>query len=152
MLPEIAPHRIPTTFKTASLASKKPQWTVSGPASMCGISCDLCNEYLQSKFGKDRGQDYRNFMRTPEQIITLRGLLLREHLNYPVVVSRPVQRTGIINSHALLGGLHHHYVRVYVFDTHRYAYLHSRVGTNFFGRLKNAAAANRRMSVPKCPI
>src|SRR5450759_1298477 len=52
-----------------SLASKKPQWTVSGPASMCGISCDLCNEYLQSKFGKDRGQDYRNFMRTPEQII-----------------------------------------------------------------------------------
>jgi transposase InsO family protein len=27
-------------------------------------------------------------------------------------VFRPVQRTGIIRSHALLGGLHHHYVRV----------------------------------------
>ena len=27
-------------------------------------------------------------------------------------VSRPVQRTGIIGSHAVLGGLHHHYVRV----------------------------------------
>jgi len=27
-------------------------------------------------------------------------------------VSRPVQRTGIINSHPILGGLHHHYVRV----------------------------------------
>ena len=26
--------------------------------------------------------------------------------------SRPVQRTGSIMSHALLGGLHHHYVRV----------------------------------------
>src|SRR5712664_3772579 len=26
-------------------------------------------------------------------------------------VSRPVQRTGSIISHALLGGLHHHYVR-----------------------------------------
>jgi Protein of unknown function (DUF3141) len=26
--------------------------------------------------------------------------------------SRPVQRTGIISSHAILGGLHHHYVRV----------------------------------------
>ena len=25
---------------------------------------------------------------------------------------RPVQRTGIINSHAILGGLHHHYVRL----------------------------------------
>jgi transposase InsO family protein len=27
-------------------------------------------------------------------------------------VSRSVQRTGIISSHAILGGLHHHYVRV----------------------------------------
>src|SRR6516164_6420204 len=26
--------------------------------------------------------------------------------------SRPVQRAGSINSHAILGGLHHHYVRV----------------------------------------
>jgi hypothetical protein len=25
---------------------------------------------------------------------------------------RPVQRTGILSSHAILGGLHHHYVRV----------------------------------------
>jgi len=27
-------------------------------------------------------------------------------------VSRPVQRAGVINSHAILGGLHHHFVRV----------------------------------------
>jgi hypothetical protein len=27
-------------------------------------------------------------------------------------VSRPVHRTGIIRFHAILGGLHHHYVRV----------------------------------------
>ena len=27
-------------------------------------------------------------------------------------VSRPVQRIGTINSHRILGGLHHHYVRV----------------------------------------
>jgi transposase InsO family protein len=27
-------------------------------------------------------------------------------------VSRPVQRTGIISSHAILGGLHHHHVLV----------------------------------------
>jgi transposase InsO family protein len=27
-------------------------------------------------------------------------------------VSRPIHRTGIIRSHAILGGLHHHYVRV----------------------------------------
>jgi transposase InsO family protein len=29
-----------------------------------------------------------------------------------VPVSRPIQRTGSIRSHAILGGLHHHYVRV----------------------------------------
>jgi transposase InsO family protein len=27
-------------------------------------------------------------------------------------VSRPVQRTGNVSSHAILGGLHHHYFRV----------------------------------------
>jgi transposase InsO family protein len=27
-------------------------------------------------------------------------------------ISRPIQRTGIIRSHPILGGLHHHYVRV----------------------------------------
>jgi len=27
-------------------------------------------------------------------------------------VSRPVQRSGGISSHAILGGLHHHYARV----------------------------------------
>jgi transposase InsO family protein len=39
---------------------------------------------------------------------------IRTHrsLNKDAPVSRPVQRTGIISSHAVLGGLHHHYVRV----------------------------------------
>src|SRR5450830_1775884 len=39
---------------------------------------------------------------------------IRTHrsLNKDASVSRPVQRTGIISSHAILGGLHHHYVRV----------------------------------------
>jgi transposase InsO family protein len=35
---------------------------------------------------------------------------IRTHRSLPV--SRPIQRTGIISSHAILGGLHHHYVRV----------------------------------------
>ena len=34
----------------------------------------------------------------------------RIHKDAPL--SRPVQRTGSIKSHALLGGLHHHYIRV----------------------------------------
>jgi transposase InsO family protein len=39
---------------------------------------------------------------------------IRTHwsLNKDTPVSRSVQRTGNIKSHALLGGLHHHYVRV----------------------------------------
>lgn len=39
---------------------------------------------------------------------------IRTHwsLSKDAPVSRPVQRTGSIRSHALLGGLHHHYVRV----------------------------------------
>jgi AraC-like DNA-binding protein len=39
-------------------------------------------------------------------------------------VSRPVQRTGVIRSRALLGGLHHHYGRVSVFGTHRQRFGH----------------------------
>jgi transposase InsO family protein len=39
---------------------------------------------------------------------------IRTHrsLDKDAPVSRPVQRSGIIRSHAILGGLHHHYVRV----------------------------------------
>jgi transposase InsO family protein len=33
-------------------------------------------------------------------------------LNKDAPVSRPVQRSGVISSHALLGGLHHRYARV----------------------------------------
>jgi len=39
---------------------------------------------------------------------------IRTHssLDKDAPLSRPVQRTGIISSHTVLGGLHHHYVRV----------------------------------------
>ena len=39
---------------------------------------------------------------------------IRTHrsLDKDAPVSRPVHRSGIISSHAILGGLHHHYVRV----------------------------------------
>jgi transposase InsO family protein len=39
---------------------------------------------------------------------------IRTHrsLDKDAPVSRPVQRTGIISSHAILGGLHHHYARL----------------------------------------
>ncbi|WP_442895971.1 integrase core domain-containing protein [Bradyrhizobium sp. AZCC 2289] len=33
-------------------------------------------------------------------------------------VARKIQRIGSITSHAILGGLHHHYARAYVFGTH----------------------------------
>ena len=39
------------------------------------------------------------------------GVRTHRSLNEDAPVSRQIQRTGSIKSHALLGGLHHHYVR-----------------------------------------
>jgi len=40
------------------------------------------------------------------------GIRTHRSLDKDAPVSRPIQRTGIIHSHALLGGLHHYYARV----------------------------------------
>jgi transposase InsO family protein len=40
------------------------------------------------------------------------GVRTHRSLNKDAPVFRPVQRTGVISSRAILGGLHHHYVRV----------------------------------------
>lgn len=40
------------------------------------------------------------------------GVRTHRSLNKDAPVSRPVQRIGSIKSHGILGGLHHHYVRV----------------------------------------
>jgi transposase InsO family protein len=40
------------------------------------------------------------------------GIRTHRSLDKDAPVSRPVQRTGSINSHPILGGLHYHYVRV----------------------------------------
>jgi transposase InsO family protein len=40
------------------------------------------------------------------------GVRTHRSLNKDAPVSRPVQRTGVISSRAMLGGLHHHYARV----------------------------------------
>src|SRR5258706_6905791 len=41
-----------------------------------------------------------------------RECLAHRSLHKDAPISRPIQRTGIIRSHPILGGLHHHYVRV----------------------------------------
>jgi transposase InsO family protein len=40
------------------------------------------------------------------------GARTHRSLNKDAPVSRPVQRIGVISSRAILGGLHHHYVRI----------------------------------------
>ena len=40
------------------------------------------------------------------------GVRTHRSLNKDTPVSRPLQLTGIIRSHPILGGLHHYYVRV----------------------------------------
>ena len=39
------------------------------------------------------------------------GVRTHRSLNKDAPVSRPVQRTGVISSRVILGGIHHHYVR-----------------------------------------
>ena len=50
------------------------------------------------------------------------GVRTHRSLNEDAPVSRQIQRTGSIKSHAVLGGLHHHYVRVWAFGTHRHTH------------------------------
>jgi hypothetical protein len=40
------------------------------------------------------------------------GFRTHRSLHKDAPISRPVQRSGLVSSHALLGGLHHHYVRI----------------------------------------
>jgi transposase InsO family protein len=40
------------------------------------------------------------------------GVRTHRSLNNDAPKTRPVQRFGVISSHAILGGLHHHYVRI----------------------------------------
>ena len=40
------------------------------------------------------------------------GVRTHRSLNKDAPVSRLVQRSGVISSHAILGGLHYHYVRI----------------------------------------
>jgi len=40
------------------------------------------------------------------------GVRTHPSLQKDAPVSRPVQRSGAINSHAILGGLHHQYIRI----------------------------------------
>jgi transposase InsO family protein len=40
------------------------------------------------------------------------GVRTHRSLHKDAPVSRPVQRSGVISSHTVLGGLHHHYVRI----------------------------------------
>jgi transposase InsO family protein len=40
------------------------------------------------------------------------GVRTHRSLNKDAPVSRPIQRTGVISSRAILGGLRHHYARV----------------------------------------
>src|SRR5665647_2896341 len=45
----------------ASAASKKPQCTVAGPASMRGTSCDLCKKDLRAKSDHTRQTTLSDF-------------------------------------------------------------------------------------------
>jgi hypothetical protein len=68
------------------------------PARVFGSCADLGEAHLRRILKSYAG--YYNSVRT------------HRSLNKDAPVSRPVQRTGVISSRAILGGLHHHYPRV----------------------------------------
>ncbi len=66
------------------------------------------------------GAHWRTFLRNHSPDIAAMDLFVAPTLGFDLLyvfiivrlARRPVQRAGSIISHALLGGLHHHYVRV----------------------------------------
>jgi hypothetical protein len=40
------------------------------------------------------------------------GIRTHRSLDKDAPICRPVERSGVISSHTILGGLHHHYVRI----------------------------------------
>jgi len=52
------------------------------------------------------------FRRRVVQLRQNASLLNKDAPNKDAPIFRPIQQTGIIRSHPILGGLHHHYVRV----------------------------------------
>jgi hypothetical protein len=88
----------------------------------CGFPWNEAPRYLIRDRDQAYGAAVRHRLRAMGEA-HLRGILqtyaryyndLRTHrsLDKDAPLSRPVQRTGSITSHALLGGLHHQYVRV----------------------------------------
>src|ERR1700681_17838 len=72
--------------------------------------------YMCRRHSRPPSQGWRTFLSNPSTILRAYARYyndIRTHrsLDKDAPVSRPVQRTGIISSHAVLGGLHHHYAR-----------------------------------------
>lgn len=81
------------------------------PSKLCATPSPKID---QTRVSGSRGDLGRGAFASGSEIL-LRLLQWRQDasiLNKDAPVSRPVLRTGVISSRAILGGLHHHYVRV----------------------------------------
>src|SRR6266702_5683803 len=87
------------------------------PASSGKRHHQPCRPFHERKLGDQTKDDIDKEPREERSCGRSQTLLynsVRTHrsLNKDAPVSRPLQLTGIIPSHPILGGLHHHYVRV----------------------------------------
>jgi hypothetical protein len=91
------------------------------PEQADGISFTLADRFAERLIGSIRRECADHIIVFGEAQLrqTLRsyacyynGIRTHRSLKKDAPISRPVQRTGVINSHAILGGLHHHYARV----------------------------------------
>jgi hypothetical protein len=81
-------------------------------ADIGGAAPWICAHELADLNEREAGAPWETAARTPSDPEVLRRLLQWRSERIYAPVSRPVQRTGVISSRAMLGGLHQHYARV----------------------------------------
>ncbi len=100
--PSISSCRGPTDVKTSELWPENDAY--SQPPHECGPG-------IRPKDATDK-EAHAPRSRGRSVVVLYNGVRTHRSLNKDAPVSRSVQRTGVITSNPILGGLHRHYVRV----------------------------------------
>jgi hypothetical protein len=77
---------------------------------MIGLLCFVL-AILASPFKSKLRLEAENAVLRHQLIVLKRSVRTHRSLNKDAPVTRQIQRIGSIKSHAILGGLHHHYAR-----------------------------------------
>src|SRR5258708_6917907 len=112
-----APHQYMPSGRTSMLEPPANDLFAIHPASSGKRLHQPCRPFRERKLGDQTKDDIDKESREERscgrsQTLLYNGVRTHRSLNKDAPVSRPLQLTGIIRSHPILGGLHHYYVRV----------------------------------------